>query len=83
MHERNLEFRLEELDIATDSPIEGLTLRDAHLRDRTGALVLALRDPQGRFLTNPPPDTRIDAGHVLIAIGTETELQALAELIGT
>ena len=83
MHERNLEFRLEELDIASDSPIEGLTLRDAHLRDRTGALVLALRDPQGRFLTNPPPDTRIDAGHVLIAIGTETELQALAELIGT
>ena len=80
MHERNLEFRLEELGIDAASPIAGQTLRDAHLRDRTGALVLALRDPAGRFLTNPPPDTSLEPGHVLIAIGTGEELAALAEV---
>lgn len=83
MHERNLEFRLEELAIGSGSPIAGATLRDAHLRDRTGALVLALRDPLGQFLTNPPPDTAFEPGQVLIAIGTESELRALAELVGT
>lgn len=83
MHERNLQFRLEELAVGPESPIVGETLRDAHLRDRTGALVLALRDPLGQFLTNPPSDTTIEAGHVLIAIGTESELQSLADVVGS
>lgn len=82
MHERNLEFRLEELPLTKGSPIAGQSLRDAHLRDRTGALVLALRDPAGVFLTNPPPATVLEAGHVLIAIGTAAELAALGDLVG-
>jgi voltage-gated potassium channel len=81
MHEANLEFRLEELEVGPRSPIVGRTLRDAQLRDKTGALVLALRDPAGNFLSNPPPETTFGAGHVLIAIGTEPELVALGELV--
>lgn len=78
MHERNLEFRLEEIPIAETSPLAGRTLREAHLRDQTGALVLAVRDARGSFLSNPDPDVRIEPGQVLIAIGTEEELTALA-----
>ncbi len=78
MHERNLEFRLEEIPIGDGSPLAGSTLREAHLRDRTGALVLAVRDARGSFLSNPDPDVRIEPGQVLIAIGTEEELAALA-----
>ncbi len=52
--ERNLAFRLEELPISPGSSIAQQTLRDAHIRDRTGALVLALRRADGTFLTNPP-----------------------------
>ena len=58
MHERSLEFRLEEVAVTERSPIAGLTLRDSHLRDRTGALVLALRHPDGTFPTNPRPRWR-------------------------
>lgn len=78
MHERNLEFRLEEIPIAETSPLAGRTLREAHLRDQTGALVLAVRDARGSFLSNPDPDVRIEPGQVLIAIGTEEELTALS-----
>ncbi len=81
MRERNLEFRLEEIEIGPGSPVTGMTLRDAHLRDRSGALVLALRGPDGQFATNPSPDARIDPQHVLIAIGTEDELAKLAEIV--
>lgn len=81
MHEGKLEFRLEELTIASHSPIAGRTLREAHLRESTGALVLAIRDADGAFLTNPPPDTLIEVGRVLIAIGTEVELTTLDELL--
>jgi voltage-gated potassium channel len=81
MHERNLEFRLEEVAVSGASPIAGLSLRDAHVRDRTGALVLALRHEDGSFQTNPPPDTQICGGEVIIAIGTQEELDALVAFV--
>jgi voltage-gated potassium channel len=81
MHERSIEYRLEEVVIGDRSPIAGRSIRDAHLRDRTGALVLALRDPDGAFHTNPTPDALMEAGQVIIAIGTQDELDALAAYV--
>lgn len=81
MHGTDIEYRLEEVELTPGSPIGGQTLRDAHVRDRTGALVLALRDPQGAFTTNPPPETVMEAGHILIAIGTTAQLTALEKLV--
>ena len=51
------------------------------MRDRTGALVLALRGAHGGFTTNPAPETVMEAGHILIAIGTPAQLTALEELV--
>ena len=80
MHDRALEFRLEEVEVPAGSPLAGVTLGESSLRDRTGALVLALRDPDGQFRTNPRSDTRIEPGEVIIAIGTQAELDSLADL---
>lgn len=78
VHEEGLEFRLEELVVPDGSPLVGSTLRESHLRDRTGALVLAIRRANGgEFVTNPEPSTTLDAGAVLIAIGTPTQLRAM------
>ncbi len=82
MHEHNLEFHLEEFLVPSDSPLAGTTLGDARVRDQTGALVLAMRDTAGSFLTNPPQDKVIEPGHVLIAIGTDDEHKALRRLVG-
>ncbi len=83
MHDRNLEFRLEEVAVGAGSQVAGKTLRDARVRDLTGALVLAIREAHGQLRTNPPPQTAIRPGDLLIAIGTESELTALATLVGT
>lgn len=77
MHDRSMEFRLEEIVVPQASPLAGQTLRDTHIRDRTGALVLAMRDAEGRFRSNPTPETKICPGEVLIAIGTPEQLAAL------
>jgi voltage-gated potassium channel len=79
MHDGSLEFRLEEVPLPTGSPLAGHSLRAAHIRDSTGALILALRDSGGAFTTNPPPETVLEAGQILIAIGTEGQLKALAD----
>jgi voltage-gated potassium channel len=81
MHDRDLEFRLEEVPVADGAAIAGQSIREAHLRDRTGALVLALRESDGSFTTNPSPDTVIREGHILIAIGTSAELEALTRTV--
>ena len=81
MHDGSLEFRLEEVQVPEGSPVAGASLRSAHLRDQTGALVLALRETDGRFTTNPGPDTVLERGQVLIAIGTSPQLEALAKAV--
>jgi len=83
MHEENLEFHLEEFTVPAASPLAGQSLRETHIRDRTGALVLAVRQPSdGTFATNPAPETVIEPGSVLIAIGTTDQLSALSTLAG-
>lgn len=77
-----LEFRLEEVQVPLRSRLDGHPLSDAHLQERTGALVLAIRDADGSFRTNPAPGSMLNAGQVLIAIGTAQQLCALEDLVG-
>ena len=81
-HHGDVEFRVAEVRVPADSPLAGRSLRDAHVRDRTGALVLALRDTAGAFTTNPSPEALVSPDDILIAIGTGTQLDALAALAG-
>ena len=82
MHERTLDFRIEEVAIPPDSPLAGRSLQEAGLRERTGSLVLALRRPDGSFNTNPDPRTTLEVGHVVIAIGTPAGLIDLERAVG-
>ena len=80
MHERSLEFKMQEFDIPPTSHLVGQTLRGANLREESGALVLALRSPTGVFTTNPTGDTIFEAHHVIIAVGTTDDLERLGDL---
>ena len=81
-HHGDVEFRVAEVRVPGHSPLAGRSLRDAHVRDRTGALVLALRDTSGTFTTNPSPEALVSPDDILIAIGTGSQLDALAALAG-
>lgn len=78
MHDGTLEFRLQELTVPAQSPLAGGTLSSAQVRDRTGALVLAIRRLDGGFITNPSSQVVIQPGDVLIGIGTADQLEALS-----
>jgi voltage-gated potassium channel len=82
MHDGTLEFRLAELVVSHASSLSGGTIRSAQLRERTGALVLAIRRPGGGFVTNPSPEDVIESGDVLISVGTAEQLEALARYAG-
>ncbi len=81
MHDGSLEFRLEEVVVPASSSANGRTLRELEVQDRTGALVLAMREPGGDFVPNPSPETRVAAGQIVIAVGTAPQLVALERLM--
>lgn len=79
-HGDEIEFQLSELAVGAGSPLSGRSLRDAHLRERTGTLVLAIRNQAGQFHTNPDPETVMSAGDILIVIGTAGQVESLFQL---
>jgi voltage-gated potassium channel len=80
MHERSLEFRMQEFEVTDGSPLAGKSLRDADLRQRANVLVLALRHVDGTFTTNPDPDTVIEPKQVIIAVGIGDDLSRLEDV---
>lgn len=80
MHDGSLEFRLGEVTVAPDARASGHPLSAIQRESQRGALVLAVRNPDSTFVTNPPQDLVLSPGQVLIAIGTASQLGALGEL---
>ena len=74
------DFRLEEIEVTGTCARAGRTLRDLRVREETGAMIVAVRKPDGRFDTTPDPEELIEVGDVLIAAGTTEELSALEEI---
>lgn len=83
MHERSMEFRMQEVALTDQSPLAGQSLRAANLRAHANVLVLAVREPDGTFLANPPSDHQLEPGDVIIAVGTTDDLQRLVAYCGT
>ena len=74
------DLRFEEIEITGASGQGGKTIRELDIRNRTGALIVALRKRDGTFDTTPTPEALLEVGDVLIAAGTEEELRALEQL---
>lgn len=79
-HGDEIEFRLGEVSVSPGSSLAGRSLSEAELREKTGALVLAIRGADNQFQTNPGPETMMSGGDVLIAIGTQVQLDSLVVL---
>jgi len=76
-----LELRVEQFQLSSDSPVIGKSIRELEIRHQTGASVLAIRKPSKAFDTNPSPDTRLDAKDILITVGTPSEIMAFEQLL--
>jgi voltage-gated potassium channel len=74
------DLQLAEIEVRRSCPAAGRTIRDLRIRHETGAIVVALRKPDGSFDTTPEPDTPLDVGDVLIGVGSPDEIRRLEDL---
>ncbi len=81
MHKTEHSLRMEELVIPATSPLVGSMLKDAPIRPRTRALVIATRMRDGTFHYNPGPESMIEAGMTLIVLGDSQDVTTLRELV--
>lgn len=75
------EFKVQEVTVEEGCRIAGLTLRQAEIRQRSGALILMMRLPDGTAALNPDPDQSIDVGSMLIAVGTDDQIADFVKLL--
>ena len=78
MHSPAYDLRLEQVRIASGSPLVSSTLRDANIKQTYGAMVLAVKQ-SGKLITNPPPDLIFNKDDELIVLGSEEELKQMAK----
>lgn len=72
-----LPLALEEIKVTASSPLAGLTLGEADVRKRYGAIVIAIKRKDEKMVFNPGPETRIEIGDTLLIIGKEEDLKLL------
>lgn len=81
MHTPGKDLRMEQFPLHPPSKLVGMTLRSANIKQRSGVMILAVKQ-NGKLITNPVPDLVFGAGDELIALGAQQELEKLAELVG-
>jgi voltage-gated potassium channel len=74
------DLHLAEIEVHTECRSAGKTIRDLRVRHATGAIVVALRKKDGTFDTTPEPDASVEAGDVIVGVGTTEELRKLEDL---
>ena len=59
---------LGEIEVREHSEFIGRTLRDSRLRERWGAIVVAIKHQGGEFILSPSADTVLRCGDMLILV---------------
>jgi voltage-gated potassium channel len=70
------EYRMEEIEVAPGCAGQGKPIADV----RGGAIIVGVRFADGKFQPQPPAETVLDAGDVVMAMGTLRTMQRLEAL---
>lgn len=79
-HDEELELWLEDFTVAIDAHIAGCALGASNVREKTGANILALRQRTGKLMVAPTEETVLQAGDIIVALGTREQLEKLRRM---
>ena len=74
------EMAIEHILVSPASELVGLSMREARLRDTTGALVVGIHRDDGGLIFNPRGAEVFQGGDVLLAMGSHGTLDALVKV---
>jgi voltage-gated potassium channel len=80
-HGGQIDFSLSEITIPEGSPLIQKSVAEADITNTSGALVLAVRKADGAFELQPKAISKLEKGDVMIALGTQEQLDALGKMV--
>ncbi len=78
-----IDLSLEELTLSPASSFCGKNLMESKIRQQFNVIIIALKRTDKTFQFNPAAETELIAGDVLVAVGDEESLTALAKKTGS
>lgn len=78
----HLELQIEEITLGRRSPLAGSTLKASPVRSELGIIVVAIKKPGAKMAFNPAPETVLEPGDLLIALGHRQQLDRLEAMAG-
>lgn len=79
LRDRDLNLRVDEVRLTEGSSGVGRKVAELNLHEYSNALLLALQDSDGGWTYNPPGERRLEAGHVLVLLGSPTDVLRVSE----
>ncbi len=81
LHDEGHDVAVHEVVVPNGSPMVGRSLMDLRADDGRRSLIIAIRQGDGRYHTNPVPSTQLNGGDVIIALGSASELARLRSVV--
>jgi len=76
----NMDLNIEEVGISPGSSMAGKKIKDSGIRQKLDIIVVAIKKATGAMNFNPSPDSVLEGGDVLIALGRPEMLRRLEDM---
>jgi voltage-gated potassium channel len=80
-HKRK-DIQMEEIPVSPSSVLTNVMLKDSGIRQQFNLIIIAIKKSDDSMLFNPSFEAVIKAGDTVIAVGEETNLKKLEEILG-
>lgn len=81
-HVGDIDLSLEEIDVRPQAPIQGLSIREAQVAQKTGLIILAMKRLNEPLTLNPPSSYVFLPGDKMLVMGEVEKMQKLQRLAG-
>ena len=81
VHNKNMELQLEEIAVRTTSRFVGVSLKDSGIRQDLELIIVAIKKPTGDMIFNPSPESKIELGDTVLALGEKKNLLNLEKTL--
>lgn len=76
----HLEIQIEEIQITSTGRLVNVVLKDSQVRQQFGVIIVAIKKATGKMIFNPPGESVLEAGDILIVLGHQQQLDELEKL---
>jgi voltage-gated potassium channel len=82
LHANALSLQIDEVEVHPSAPLAGQSLAESNFRQQFDAVVIGIIDADtGDMTFNPTPSARIEAGDILIVLGSSEVIQSLRKKV--